>query len=148
MSISQKCQYAIRAILELAKHYGRGTLSISEIAARQAVPQRFLEIILNEMKQGGFVESRRGVRGGYMLLIPPKELSVGRVIRFVDGSFDPVSCTGGKNKPCPLKGQCSLIEVWQKAKAAIEEVYDSATFADLAEKELRISASQSADFCI
>jgi Rrf2 family transcriptional regulator, cysteine metabolism repressor len=148
LSISQKCQYAVRATLELAKHYGQGPLPISEIAAKQAVPPRFLEIILNEMRQGGFVGSRRGVQGGYVLLIDPRKLSVGRIIRFVDGPFDPVSCKRGDNKPCPLKGRCSLIELWQQAKVAIEQVYDSATFQDLADRELEIQESVKADFCI
>lgn len=148
MNISQKCQYAVRAVLELAKRFGQGTMPISEIAARQAIPPRFLEIILNEMKQGGFVGSRRGVQGGYQLLMDPRQLSVGQIIRFVDGPFDPVKCVGEGNKPCPLKNRCSLIEVWQQAKAAVEQVYDSATFADLAEKERRFDAVKSADYCI
>jgi Rrf2 family transcriptional regulator, cysteine metabolism repressor len=148
MSISQKCQYAVRAVLELAKHYGQGPLPISEIASKQAVPPRFLENILNEMKQGGFVDSRRGIQGGYLLLVDPRKLSVGKVIRFIDGPFDPVTCTGGQNKPCPLKGRCSLIELWHQAKTAVEKVYDSATFAQLAEREKEINASETADFCI
>ena len=148
MSISQKCQYAVRATLELAKHYGQGPIPISEIASSQAIPARFLENILNEMRQGGFVESRRGVQGGYFLLADPKELNVGRVIRFVDGPFDPVKCIGEQSNPCPLKGQCSLIDLWMKAKEAVEEVYDTITFHDLVEKERKLDRSRVLEYCI
>ena len=148
MSMSQKCQYAVRATLELAKHYGKGPVSISEIAANQAVPSRFLENILNEMRQGGFVDSRRGVQGGYFLLSDPNALKVGEVIRFVDGPFDPVKCIGEQSKPCPLKGQCSLIELWIKAKGAVEEVYDGTNFQDLVEKERKLDRAGVVDYCI
>ena len=123
-------------------------MAISDIALKQAIPPRFLENILNEMRQGGFVESRRGVQGGYLLSVNPAELTVGRVIRFIDGSFDPVNCTGPRNKPCPLKGRCSLDELWQSAKVAVEEVYDSATFQHLVEREIEIGSAQPVDFCI
>ena len=68
MNLSQKCQYAVRAIFELAKHYGRGPVAISQIAASQAIPQRFLENILNELRPTGLIESRRGIQGGYLLV--------------------------------------------------------------------------------
>jgi Rrf2 family protein len=85
MPISQKTQYAVRAVFELAKRQGRGATKISEIAEAQAIPQRFLENILNHLKGGGFVESVRGKEGGYLLVRPAKELTVGQVLRFVEG---------------------------------------------------------------
>lgn len=149
MSISQKCQYAVRAVLELAKRHGQGPIPISEIASKQVVPPRFLEIILNEMKQGGFVESRRGVQGGYMLSIAPKDISVGQIIRFVDGTFDPVKCLSDQTGKscCPLKKSCALLELWSQAKDAIEEVYDSKSFLDIVERE-KVLSRASADYCI
>ncbi|MFA6132975.1 MAG: Rrf2 family transcriptional regulator [Phycisphaerae bacterium] len=148
MRVSQKCQYAVRAILELAKRFGQGPTSISEIASSQAVPQRFLEIILNEMKQGGFVGSRRGVQGGYLLLVEPRQLTVGRIMRVIDGPFDPVRCVGEGGKPCPLKGHCSMIELWQRAKQAVEEVYDNTTFQDLVDREAELGSVTAANYTI
>jgi DNA-binding IscR family transcriptional regulator len=84
-----------------------------------------------------------------MLSIPPKDISVGQVIRFMDGSFDPVKCLsapGGKTC-CPLKKSCALMELWSQAKDAIEQVYDSKSFQDLVEREKVLSRS-SADYCI
>ena len=75
MTISQKCQYAVRAILELARSFGKGPIKVARIAARQDIPPRFLEAILNELRQGGFVQSLRGAQGGYLLLIPPDQIT-------------------------------------------------------------------------
>lgn len=148
MTISQKCQYAVRAILELAKKRGRGPVPIGQVASKQAIPPRFLEIILNEMRQGGFVESRRGVQGGYMLLADPKELTVGQIIRFVDGPFSPVKCLDEAKNSCPLKTNCALIDLWMRAKQAVENVYDTTTFQTLVEQELAMERKASADYCI
>jgi len=148
MNVSQKCQYAIRAVLELAKCKGKGPTAIGEIASRQAIPPRFLEIILNELKQAGFVESRRGVQGGYLLVGGPGDISVGQIIKFVDGPLDPVKCIAEKGTPCPLKVGCSLIELWKRAKDAVENVYDSCSFQDLMDREQEMSYSKAMDFAI
>jgi len=77
MLVSQKAQYALRAVFELARRHGKGWVKISDIADTQAIPIRFLEVILGQMKQAGFVVSRRGTEGGYMLAVAPGELTVG-----------------------------------------------------------------------
>lgn len=149
MNLSQKCQYAIRAILELAKQYGRGPVAISQIAASQAIPQRFLENILSELRPTGLIESRRGIQGGYLLARDPATISVGEVIRLVDGPLDPVKCIGDRNGPCcPLKDNCSLFHLWTRAKTAVEEVYDNASFRDLVEEEEKLDRSTVLDYCI
>ncbi len=149
MNLSQKCQYAVRAVLELAKHYGQGPVAISQIAANQAIPQRFLENILNELRPTGLIESRRGIQGGYLLARDPATISVGEIIRLVEGPLDPVKCMTDKKSPsCPLKDNCSLIHLWSRAKAAVEEVYDNANFRDLVEEERKLSRSTVIDYCI
>jgi Rrf2 family cysteine metabolism transcriptional repressor len=149
VNLSQKCQYAVRAILELAKHYGQGPVAISQIAASQAIPQRFLENILNELRPTGLIESRRGIQGGYLLARDPATISVGEIIRLVDGPLNPVKCIADTNGPrCPLKDNCSLVHLWSKAKAAVEEVYDNASFRDLVEEEKALNRSTVIDYCI
>ena len=149
MSISQKCQYAVRSVFELAKRINQGPVAIGDIAAKQAIPPRFLEVILNELKQGGFVESRRGAQGGYRLSGSPKELSVGQIIRFVDGPFDPVRCISDSDvPPCSLKQQCALANLWRRAKQALEGVYDTTTFHELVQQEEAMERSGVTDFCI
>jgi Rrf2 family protein len=144
LSISQKCQYAVRATLELAKRYGQKPTSIGEIAASQAIPPRFLEVILNEMRQPGFVQSSRGIRGGYQLAKPPGEITIGQVIRFVDGTLEPVKCIteqGGKSS-CSFKPGCALVEVWIQAQQAVERVYDSTTFELLVAREKELQRNE------
>lgn len=149
MSISQKCQYAVRAMLELAKRHGQGPVRSQDIAASQAIPQRFLENILNELKSAGLVEAQRGPQGGFLLARNPEELTVGTVVRTIDGPVGPVRCTrGGEQKDCPLADRCSLLELWQRAKQAVEEVYDGANFADLAQKEMALDRRHTPDYCI
>lgn len=136
MSLSQKCQYALRATFELAKHQGEGPVKIADIARTQAIPTRFLEVILNQLKQGGFVESRRGSAGGYVLTRSPAALSVGEIIRFIEGPLSPVQCIAGSSgDQCPLHDDCAFLPMWEKVKDALSEVYDSTTFEDLVRQE-------------
>ena len=149
MNVSQKCQYAIRALLELSMHHGSTPLKSGDIATRQAIPPRFLEVILNELKTSGLVQAKRGVQGGFLLACQPGELTVGRVIRLVDGPFDPVRCTGESGKPCcPLRERCSLIQLWAEGKAAVEAVYDGTTFRDLVDREQAMDRSSVSNYCI
>jgi len=136
MNISQKCQYAVRAVFELAKR-GQGTsATINEIAEAQAIPPRFLEVILAQLKQGGFVESKRGVQGGYRLAQDPRTLTVAQIIQFIDGPIDPVRCTISETEAdCRLYGQCVFINLWQRARDAVVQVYQEATFQKLIEEE-------------
>ena len=136
MSVSQKCQYALRATLELAARRGNGPVPASEIARAQAIPLRFLELILAELKKAGFVESRRGAKGGYMLRQAPSALTVGEVMRFVDGSNAPVKCIDlGGEMNCALRGRCAFQGMWARARDAVSDIYDNTTFADLIDKQ-------------
>jgi Rrf2 family transcriptional regulator, cysteine metabolism repressor len=149
MPISQKTQYAVRAVFELAKRQGRGATKISEIADAQAIPQRFLENILNHLKGGGFVESVRGKEGGYLLVRPAKELTVGQVLRFVEGPLSPVECMmDGKKVPCSMYGHCAFRSLWKRAEKALEEIYDGTTFEELVVEEANDCRERGADYSI
>ncbi len=149
MPVSQKTQYAIRALFELAKRQGRGATRISEIAEAQAIPQRFLENILNHLKGGGFVESVRGKEGGYLLVRPAEEITVGEILRFVEGPLSPVECVvPGKKGSCSMFGSCAFRSLWRRAEQALEEVYDGTTFQQLVEQEANDCHERSADYSI
>lgn len=140
MLISQKCQYALRAVFELALRRGEGPVKIADIAEAQAIPIRFLEVILGQLKQGGFLGSQRGSEGGYALLRSPEALTVGEVIRFVQGPVGPVSCLTGKaRKSCQLQGDCVFMPMWRRVQDAMSQVYDGTTFQDLADEERKKS---------
>lgn len=136
MHISSKCYYALRALFELAwQHRELRPVKISVIAARQHIPRRFLEVILSELRQGGFVESRRGVEGGYMLARSPSEICVGEIVRFVDGDIAPVSCVSTREgeASCELNFHCPFHDFWITVLDALIQVYDRTTLADITE---------------
>ena len=124
MNISVKGEYALRALFDLCDQPPGQPVKIAEIANRQEIPQKFLELILATLKQGGFVESRRGAEGGYLLARAPSQISVGEVYRFFEGAQNGKS--RGKRKP-----DSPLTELWRQVDEAISGVIDRTTFADL-----------------
>jgi Rrf2 family protein len=136
--VSQKCQYSIRAVFELARQYGRGPVKISEIAEAQAIPLRFLEVILNQLRQAGFVQSKRGSAGGYLLARHPGQIAVGDIVQFVEGPLVPVECMTDKSYlKCSFAGNCVFWGMWERAAKAVSEVYDTTSFQDLVDEEQR-----------
>jgi len=149
MNVSQKCQYALRAIFELCKHAGNGPLQTAKISESQEIPLKFLELILGELRRGGFVESRRGVRGGYLVLGRPDHLTVGEIIRFVDGPVGPVRCVTGSQPPdCPLHGDCAFMGMWSRAHDAVTEVFDGTSFQDLIDEDRAAGGRHAANYSI
>ncbi len=123
MHISVKGEYALQAIFDLAAQKPGEPVRIADIARRQKIPQKFLELILAGLKQGGFVESRRGAEGGYLLARPPDAIAVGDVIRFVEGR------QGAKGQR--RKQETPFTEMWERVDRAVSEIIDRTTFADL-----------------
>ncbi len=136
MNVPQKTRYALRAIFELSRHYGKGPVKIIDVAKAQASPPRFLEVILNQLKQGGFVDSKRGKGGGYFLVRSPDKLTVGEVMYFIQGPIRLVECSGdGPEGTCPLLSNCVFLPMWLKVQKAISNVYDQTTFQDFLDDE-------------
>ena len=149
MNISQKCQYGLRAVFELARRHSSEPVRIADLAEAQAIPPRFLEVILSQMKQAGLVASRRGQEGGYLLARPAASITVGQIIRFIDGPLDPVPCIDAETKGvCRLHGDCVFLDMWDEARRAVEEVYDRTTVQTLVERDLARRSHQAADFSI
>jgi len=149
MNVSQKCQYGLRAVFELAGRPAGRPVRIADIAEAQAIPVRFLEVILSQLKQGGFVESRRGNEGGYMLAKAAAAITAGDVIRFIDGPIGPVTCIQGQSQEnCLLSGKCVFLDMWEEARQALSAVYDETTLADLVERDRQQQAQFVNDFSI
>ena len=131
MRISAKGEYAIKAVLDLTLRGGDGLVPIQDIAVRQAIPQRYLEHVLLALKRGGLLGSKRGASGGYHLTRPPEEISVGDVLRAVEGPHAPLEAhrrTGVRNGDETYE----LGELWEEIGRAVSEVVDRVTFGDLA----------------
>ena len=132
----KKNQYALRAIFELAKHMDQGPVKISEIATAQSIPLRFLEVILNQLKASGIVDSKRGFYGGYFLVRPPDQVSVGDVLRFLSRDLSPSDCIACVSKTsCPFDGRCAFSSMWIRVKQAAFNIYDKTSFQDLIDRE-------------
>jgi len=132
----KKNQYALRAIFELAKHMDQGPVKISDIATAQSIPLRFLEVILNQLKASGIVDSKRGFYGGYFLVKPPNQVSVGDVLRFLSRDLSPSDCIACVSKTsCPFDGRCAFSSMWIRVKQAAFNIYDETSFQDLIDRE-------------
>src|ERR1700746_3145381 len=120
MNISVKGEYALQAIFDLASQRPGEPVKIADIARRQQIPQKFLELILAGLKQGGFVESRRGAEGGYRLARPADQITVGEALRYVEE---------GKTvrRPAPA----AFADLWRRVDSAVSGVLDQTTFAEL-----------------
>jgi Rrf2 family cysteine metabolism transcriptional repressor len=125
VNISVKGDYALHAIFDLALQKHGEPIKIADIARRQNIPQKFLELILAGLKQGGFVESRRGAEGGYLLSRPSESITVGQVLRYIDGAKS-VKSNRKQSAADPFA------EIWTRAEQATSSVIDHTTFAELA----------------
>lgn len=125
MRISVKGEYALQAIFDLASQPAREPVRIADIARRQKIPQKFLELILAGLKQAGFVESRRGAEGGYLLSRSPDSITVGEVLRSIEG---PRRTKGRGQRAAP---DSPFTDMWERVDASVSGVIDHTTFADL-----------------
>ncbi len=136
MLITQKHKYALRAIFELAKRREGGQTKLSDIAEAQAIPLRFLEVIMAQLKGSGLVASKRGCYGGYSLLKAPDRITVGSIFRYIDDRRSQDRCDACIARDgCPLYGKCAFMPMWDRVCQAIFEVYDETTIQDLLDNE-------------
>ncbi len=132
MLFTQKNQYAIRAVFELAKRRDQGPIKINEIAQAQKIPTRFLEIILNQLKHGGLLESKRGFYGGYTLIRSPDEITVGVILRMMDESSESLyRITGMVRDDQRFESSGIFLSMWTKAHKAMIDVLDNTTIQNL-----------------
>ena len=148
MKLSRKCQYALKAVFELAWRNTGKPVKTSRIAETQRMSTRFTETILNELKHGGYVESRRGNTGGYLLARDTADLTVREVIEYIQGpiSLVPEATEGGPNEA--LLGNEAFKDLWQQVNNAVCEVCDGKTFADLVESEKATRDGSAMNYCI
>ena len=127
MDVSVKGEYALRAVFDLASRDDHEPVKIAKIAERQQIPQKFLELILSQLKQGGFLGSRRGADGGYFLARSAEGITVGDILRHVDGPIAPARRTQQGDFP----SDSPFPELWERVERALSSVIDRTTFADL-----------------
>jgi len=132
MKLSTKGKYGVRAVYEIAKHYGKGPISIKDIAERQGISISYLEQILHKLGKAALIESVRGPAGGYLLARTPGELTIGDIVRALEGPIALSHCLEpGETGDCNQADDCVARMVWARVGAKIEEALDSISFNDL-----------------
>ena len=134
MKVSTKGDYGVRALVELAHHYGQGPVQSAEIAARQQVPEPYLDQLLTTLRRAGFIRSVRGPQGGHALIRDPHEVCLTEVMNVLEGSLAPLACVDDP-EACTKDGGCVQRAVWERVRDATVEILDSISIADLADKE-------------
>lgn len=137
MRLSLRGEYALRAMLVLGLNYEQPVVRIQTISDQQNIPKRFLEQILNDLKSGGFVQSKRGVAGGYRLAKRPEQITVASIVRYVEGALAPVSCVSDQfyeKCSCPDESRCAVRSVMKEVREAIVSIVERVTVAELCQR--------------
>jgi Rrf2 family protein len=155
MKLSVRGEYALRALVVLAReHLDDDTVvRIQAISEQQNIPKKFLEQILNDLKAGGFVESKRGVTGGYRLKRPPDRISLAEIVRHIEGPLAPVSCVSEKfyeKCSCPDESRCAIRSVMKEVRDGIVKMMEQTSLAQVAERARMLEQEplSAADFVI
>ena len=140
MKLSTKGRYGLRAMIDLARYSEKEPVSISSIAARQDISERYLEQLVGILKKAGLVRSIRGATGGYVLARGACEISVGDVLRALEGSLEPVKCAAfDPEEGCMASGGCVTKYVWQKINESITRTVDEMNLEELVRESERIN---------
>lgn len=143
MKLSNRSEYALRALLVLGRDYQEddSVVRIQEISAQQNIPKRFLEQILNDLKSARVVESKRGVAGGYRLSRAPEEITLAEVLRHMEGALAPIGCVSQgfyEKCTCPDEARCAIRSVMKEARDAVVQVVERVTLGELCERARRL----------
>lgn len=136
MKLSTKGRYGVRAMLDLAQHYGEGLILLKDVARRQEVSERYLEHLFLALKAAGLVKSVRGARGGFMLARPPAETKLVDIVNVCEGQLCVVECVIEPDL-CTRSPRCAARDLWMELKMAMEGVLSSLTLQDLVERQHR-----------
>ncbi|MFN0093931.1 MAG: RrF2 family transcriptional regulator [Dehalococcoidia bacterium] len=140
MRVSTRSDYGLRALIELAGHFGGGPLQSSEIALRRHVPEQYLDQLLTALRKAGFIRSTRGPGGGHELLRDPAEICVLEVITALDGSLAPVAWLDEPPDATDHPHMCGQREIWDRVHKATSTILAEYSIADLLEREPRAIA--------
>jgi len=141
LKVSTKGDYGIRALVELAQHYGGGTIQSAEIAARQRIPEPYLDQILTNLRRAGFIRSVRGPQGGHELIRDPLSLRLREVIEALEGSLNPIDCLEDSSA-CTRGGGCAQRGMWEEVRDATVAILDRTTVADIAARERPVAGGR------
>lgn len=147
MKLSTKGRYGLRALLDMAIYQGNGPVTLNNVAERQGISEGYLEQLMMPLKRAGIVRSVRGAQGGYLLSKDPKDITVGEIIRVLEGPIAPVACVSEDfPEECERAGSCVTRIVWEKVRDSISEVLDSYTLEGLVQESKKHGESENMYF--
>ena len=129
--ISTKGRYAIRVMIDLAEHDDGHYIPLKDIAARQEISKKYLEIIVREMVAGGLVVGSSGKGGGYKLCRSPEEYTLDEILEKMEGTLSPVACLAAAENTCPRKGECQTLSVWSEFDQLVHNFFHEKKLSDL-----------------
>lgn len=135
--ISTRGRYALRVMVDLAEQNAEGYVPLGEIAERQEISIKYLEIILKSLVQNGLLKGHRGKGGGYRLTRAPEEYSVGEILELTEGTLSTVACLSPDAEPCPRSTQCRTLGMWRRFDKMVHDFFFGMTLRDLMEEERR-----------
>ncbi|MBL7081869.1 MAG: Rrf2 family transcriptional regulator [Candidatus Omnitrophica bacterium] len=141
MKLSTKGQYGARLMLDLAFHYGQGPVLLKDIAGRQGISEKYLGHLTPLLKGAGLINSIRGARGGYILARPPQDITLGEIVRAVEGNLVLVECVTAP-AVCHRVSLCATRDIWEEVGEKMMEVLDSNTLKDMVERQKQKQSSQ------
>jgi Rrf2 family protein len=142
MTLSRKARYALRALYALASDEARGPVLIADLAGRERIPHKFLELILLELRHAGILRSKKGKGGGYALARAPREITLGQIIRVIDGPLAPIPCVSERAyvrcEECVSEEACGTRMVMKEVRDAVARILDGTTLADVGERVAKV----------
>lgn len=129
--ISTKGRYAIRVMIDMAQNDNGGYIPLKDIAARQGLSKKYLEIIVKEMVSGGLLVGASGKGGGYQLCRRPEDYSVGEILELMEGTLSSVACLADKSIECPKRGECRTLPMWEEYDRMVHDFFYNKKLTDL-----------------
>lgn len=138
MKLSTRGRYGLKAMFQLAVHYGEGPIPLNSIADEQDLSENYLEQLVSTLRKEGLLNSVRGAQGGYMLARPPENITVGSILRTLEGNMAPADCVIDEDYGCENEENCVTKLVWVRIRDSIDEVIDSITLKDMLDEQVEM----------
>ena len=142
MRLSTRGRYGLKAMFQLARHYGEGPIPLNSIASAQELSENYLEQLVSSLRKAGLLNSVRGAQGGYMLAKPPNNITVGNILRVLEGDMAPADCVIDNANGCEREESCVTKLVWMQIRDSINQVIDSISLQDMLDEQAQMKSNQ------
>ena len=140
MKLSTKGRYGVRAMFDLAMHEGEGAIALKSIAQREGISEKYLEHLFASLKKAGLINSVRGAQGGYRLARPPEEITLGDIIRVLEGPVAPTDCVVDEGRGvCSRASQCVMRQIWSRIRDEVNAILDEITLQQIVEEQRKLT---------